>query len=156
MKHRYTRQPATHRWYRQSIPGGIILSLLILSACSTTGTAVGSHFSTPASQSACGAIGASQSFNPGSVRWRFHFGATPRAVPVAVADGVLYVVSPAGVGATPANAGTSPANVVYALDASAGTRRWRFRSGGTFFTPVVSNGLLYVASYDGNVYALNT
>jgi outer membrane protein assembly factor BamB len=33
--------------------------------------------------------------------------------------------------------------------------RWKYQTGWGYFAPVVANGLAYVASNDGSLYALN-
>jgi outer membrane protein assembly factor BamB len=43
----------------------------------------------------------------------------------------------------------------YALSAKTGAKLWSYTTGGGVYTsPSVSNGLVYVGSDDGNVYAL--
>jgi outer membrane protein assembly factor BamB len=43
---------------------------------------------------------------------------------------------------------------VYALDASAGTELWSYATGAPVYSsPAVANGMVYVGSEDGNVYA---
>jgi outer membrane protein assembly factor BamB len=45
---------------------------------------------------------------------------------------------------------------VYALNAATGTRLWSYTTGGPVLSsPAVANGIVYVGSYDGKVYALN-
>lgn len=45
---------------------------------------------------------------------------------------------------------------VYAVDAGTGKELWRFRTHGEMWsTPVVSDNMLFVGSYDKNLYALN-
>ncbi|MEU7833446.1 PQQ-binding-like beta-propeller repeat protein [Nonomuraea sp. NPDC049129] len=45
--------------------------------------------------------------------------------------------------------------MLHALDAATGAPRWRFQTGGHFQTlPVVADGLVYVGSSNGNLYAL--
>ena len=45
---------------------------------------------------------------------------------------------------------------LYALDASTGALLWKYATGdGTYSSPAVANGVVYVGSDDGNVYALN-
>jgi outer membrane protein assembly factor BamB len=41
------------------------------------------------------------------------------------------------------------------LDASTGTKLWSFATGGCANSPAVANGVVYVGSCDGNVYALD-
>jgi outer membrane protein assembly factor BamB len=60
-----------------------------------------------------------------------------------VANGVVYVAS------------TESDHHVYALDAKTGALRWRYEISGSYLAPVVANGLAYVASNDGFLYALN-
>lgn len=44
---------------------------------------------------------------------------------------------------------------LYALDASTGSLRWRFKANGVEDSPTLANGVLYVGSQDGYAYALN-
>ncbi len=44
---------------------------------------------------------------------------------------------------------------LYALDASTGSLRWRFKVNGVEDSPTLANGVLYVGSDDGYAYALN-
>jgi len=45
---------------------------------------------------------------------------------------------------------------VYAVDGQTGEELWRFTTGGAVHsTPVVHNGVVYVGSLDGYLYALN-
>jgi outer membrane protein assembly factor BamB len=46
---------------------------------------------------------------------------------------------------------------IYAVDANTLEELWRFRTGGIIMesSPVIDNGLLYVGSFDGYMYALN-
>jgi outer membrane protein assembly factor BamB len=44
----------------------------------------------------------------------------------------------------------------YALDAATGALRWKYQTGGgMYLAPVVANGVAYVGSGDGFLYALN-
>ena len=45
---------------------------------------------------------------------------------------------------------------VYALDATNGRLRWKFRSGGPITSsPVIANGIVYIGSTDHYLYALS-
>jgi len=101
----------------------------------------------------------------GKERWRFHFGGEHRfigrhlhgSLPAAeampdpfdlflssptVAKGVIYVGSGDG--------------FVYALDAAAGTLRWKFKTGNVVHaSPTVADGVVYVGSWDSFFYALD-
>ena len=44
---------------------------------------------------------------------------------------------------------------LYALDAATGEEKWKFETGGEIFSsPWIEDGAVYIASYDGKVYAL--
>ncbi|HWY41989.1 MAG TPA: PQQ-binding-like beta-propeller repeat protein [Candidatus Sulfotelmatobacter sp.] len=59
-----------------------------------------------------------------------------------VADGLVYF-------------GSGDANV-YAIDASAGTMKWRFKAGDVIHgSPALANGTLYIGSWDSYFYALD-
>ncbi len=60
-----------------------------------------------------------------------------------VSNGVVYVSA------------TETDHNVYALDAATGALRWRYQTGGVYLAPVVANGVAYVGSVDGFLYALN-
>jgi outer membrane protein assembly factor BamB len=79
----------------------------------------------------------------GALRWRFQTNDWILTAPT-VANGVVYV-SPMG-----------SDHYVYALDAATGKLRWRFETGGVIYAPAVANGIAYVGSTDGFLYALNT
>jgi outer membrane protein assembly factor BamB len=78
----------------------------------------------------------------GAQRWRFQTGDRIVSAPT-VTNGVVYVAS------------TESDHHVYALDAKTGALRWRYEISGPYFAPVAANGLAYVASSDGFLYALN-
>jgi outer membrane protein assembly factor BamB len=78
----------------------------------------------------------------GALRWRFQTGDRVVSAPT-VANGVVYAAS------------TELDHFVYALDAKTGALRWKYQTGWGYFAPVVANGLAYVASNDGYLYALN-
>lgn len=65
-----------------------------------------------------------------------------RCMPV-LSDGLLYCVSAEG--------------YIYALDAQTGSEQWHFKAAGSIFVqPVVSDGLVYISSYQKSVfYALD-
>jgi outer membrane protein assembly factor BamB len=70
----------------------------------------------------------------GALLWTSPFGSFP-----AVADGVVYSVG---------------GNDVYALNASTGALLWSYATGGTVSArPAIANGVVYIGSDDGNVYA---
>jgi outer membrane protein assembly factor BamB len=75
----------------------------------------------------------------GKLRWRFPIGNAGASSPT-IANGVVYVGTGDG--------------YVYALQASDGTRLWRYLTGGAVSTPTVVNGVVYFGSVDGYVYAL--
>ena len=79
----------------------------------------------------------------GDGRWRFE--TVRSAHSSVVVNGVVYV----GVGdfETPGH--------IYAVDAVTGEERWRFETGGEVWSsPAVVDGVLYVGSADGYVYAI--
>lgn len=90
----------------------------------------------------------------GRERWRFRTGGRVRSSP-ALVDGTLYVGSFDG--------------ILYALDARTGAERWRHATEGTTLlsanfgydrrsiqsSPAVVNGVVYVGSRDGSLYALS-
>jgi outer membrane protein assembly factor BamB len=118
----------------------------------------------------------------GAQRWRAHTGTSKPTMPT-VADGVVYLGSydhsvyalDAATGAlrwqfqtedrvvsapTVANrvvyvSSTESDHHIYALDAATGKLRWRFQINGAYFAPVVANGVAYVGSNDGFLYALS-
>jgi len=47
-------------------------------------------------------------------------------------------------------------NSVYTLNATTGAKLWNYTSGGGVESPAVANGVVYVGSEDGNVYAIGT
>ena len=48
----------------------------------------------------------------------------------------------------------SPDNKVYALNARTGAKLWSYTTGGEVWSsPAVANGVVYIGSYDGKVYA---
>jgi outer membrane protein assembly factor BamB len=74
----------------------------------------------------------------GAVAWSFATDSYPR--PAAVANGLVYFTSNNG--------------AIYALDANSGAVEWHGRSGGTFFGgPAVSDGVLYVNTYESQLVA---
>lgn len=74
----------------------------------------------------------------GAVAWSFATDSYPR--PPAVANGLVYFTSNNG--------------AIYALDANSGAVEWHGRSGGTFFGgPAVSDGVLYVNTYESQLVA---
>jgi len=61
----------------------------------------------------------------------------------AVADGVVYFGSTDG--------------RLYAVDAAAGTQRWKFQTGSRVVSsPAIADGVAYFGSYDGDFYAVDT
>ena len=45
---------------------------------------------------------------------------------------------------------------MYALNAATGARLWSYTTGNSVYSsPAVANGVVYVGSYDGNVYAFD-
>ena len=47
------------------------------------------------------------------------------------------------------------AGYLYAIDAVTGKEKWQFETGGSVqSSPAVSNGVVYVGDYDGNLYAI--
>jgi len=90
----------------------------------------------------------------GKLRWRFATGGRVRSSP-AVADGRVYVGSADG--------------TLYALDAASGRERWRFETEGHVLesgefgfdrrtiqaSPAVADGLVFVGSRDGFLYAVD-
>jgi outer membrane protein assembly factor BamB len=45
---------------------------------------------------------------------------------------------------------------VYGLDCATGDEKWKFKTGGAVLSsPWIGDGVVYVASHDGFVYALN-
>jgi outer membrane protein assembly factor BamB len=70
----------------------------------------------------------------GALLWSSALGGAP-----AVADGVVYIVG---------------GNDVYALNATTGAFLWSYATGGGVSTrPAIANGVVYIGSDDGNVYA---
>ncbi len=107
----------------------------------------------------------------GALMWNY-----PSGGPTAVTDGVVYAPSVSGLNALNASTGAllwnyslfgSPAvaggvvyfggsgdNNLYALNASTGALLWSYTTGGTVETrPAIANGVVYVGSDDGKVYA---
>lgn len=93
-------------------------------------------------------------------------GGTPTAAPAAiVANGALLVSSSDGLNAftlqstwpqfhyDATNSGYNPYEWMANIHNSA--KRWTFNSGSLMFSPTTANGLVYVGSSNGNVYALN-
>jgi len=75
-----------------------------------------------------------------STLWNFADYQQPVVAAPAVANGVVYANDYAG--------------IVHAIHASYGYELWSFQTGNLISTsPVVANGMLYVASRDGNLYA---
>ncbi|HET7016060.1 MAG TPA: PQQ-binding-like beta-propeller repeat protein [Streptosporangiaceae bacterium] len=73
----------------------------------------------------------------GQQKWMFQTNANVGAAPT-VADGVIYAAS----------------DQLYAVNADTGEKIWNFPAASTFSSPAVSNGIVYVGSSDGNVYAV--
>lgn len=78
----------------------------------------------------------------GATQWIFPTeGGVGLSSPV-LANGVLYVGDGAG--------------LVYALDAASGQKLWSYQTGATTnFSPAVVNGMLYIGSFDKNLYAFS-
>lgn len=78
----------------------------------------------------------------GIKRWSFDTGARQPNV-AAAGNNSVYI--------------SSGNDFVYALDAATGDKRWSYQPGigGILTSPTVANGLVYVSSTDGSVYALN-
>lgn len=70
---------------------------------------------------------------------------TPHILSAQLANATVYFASNNG-----------DASHFYALDALTGKRVWSFLFGSSYTTPIVSGSVVYTASSDGNVYALNT
>jgi len=49
---------------------------------------------------------------------------------------------------------SSPTGFLIAMDAETGRQKWRFKAKPIESSPLLRNGLLYVGSWDGNVYAI--
>jgi outer membrane protein assembly factor BamB len=50
--------------------------------------------------------------------------------------------------------GSGNADALFALNARTGALLWSYTTGGTVYSsPAVANGMVYVSSGDGNVYA---
>jgi outer membrane protein assembly factor BamB len=88
----------------------------------------------------------------GSLRWRVRLPAGVSANPALVDHGVLYVVA-VDVNAS-SDVATSVKNAIYAFRVSDGRELWHTSTGAVAYTPVLSDGMVYVAAEDGNVYAL--
>ncbi len=76
----------------------------------------------------------------GTLLWNYPTGGMVRSSP-AVAYGIVYF--------------GSDDDKVYALDAGTGALLWNYTFGDEFFSPSVSNGVVYVKDYD-NLYALDS
>ena len=77
----------------------------------------------------------------GTERWRVASGDTLQFSPV-VSNGMVY-------------AGFSNSDSLYAYDAASGAEMWQFTTGSFVGSPVISDGIAYVGSYDGNLYAID-
>jgi outer membrane protein assembly factor BamB len=52
---------------------------------------------------------------------------------------------------------TSNDNSTYALNAQTGDLIWKYQTGGLIYSsPAVADGVLYVGSYDHNIYAIGS
>src|SRR5258708_6215846 len=111
------------------------LLLVLLSVLLTPGLsfASASHVSTAQRLQPISATGG------GKLRWRFPIGNAGASSPT-IANGVVYVGTGDG--------------YVHALQASDGTRLWRYLTGGAVSTPTVVNGVVYFGAGDGYLYAL--
>lgn len=96
----------------------------------------------------------------GRERWAFRTGGWSWATPV-LADGTLYIGS---LSAFPYYfEGVTLQSGFFAVDAKTGQEKWRFRTaavdgyvtGGVAVAPAVHDGVVYVGSVDGSVYALH-
>jgi outer membrane protein assembly factor BamB len=89
----------------------------------------------------------------GEIVWERQFGRCTAASPM-VADGVVYmglmVPTPCG-----KDSDRDAPGYLLALDADTGQELWRFRAGAIESSPLLVDGVLYVGSWDENVYAVD-
>ena len=91
----------------------------------------------------------------GSIIWNFALGGGDWPTGPIEVGGIILIS--AGTTSTTDGRGVSastPGGHVYALHASSGKERWTFRTGSTPGQPVAADSIVYVWSYDGNVYAI--
>jgi outer membrane protein assembly factor BamB len=88
----------------------------------------------------------------GEIAWERDFDRCIAASPT-VADGVVYqsLMDPSPCG----NPDRDAPGYVVALDADTGEDLWRFEAGVIESSPLLVDGLLYVGSWDGKVYAID-
>ncbi|MGH2559653.1 MAG: PQQ-binding-like beta-propeller repeat protein, partial [Thermomicrobiales bacterium] len=95
----------------------------------------------------------------GEIRWSVDLDGFTAGTP-AVANGLVYVGTRSYWSAdvplaTPAPYGTSPGALI-AFDAATGEERWRYTMGASeYYSPAVSDGVVYINSEDGSLHAID-
>jgi outer membrane protein assembly factor BamB len=77
---------------------------------------------------------------PLELRWKYQAGNAGISAPI-IDGGILFVCS--------------DNNDLYAIDAVKGELKWRYSTLGKVYTPAAKNGMVFAASYDNNIYALD-
>jgi outer membrane protein assembly factor BamB len=72
--------------------------------------------------------------------WKYQAGGAGISAPI-IDEGILFI--------------GSDNNYIFALDALKGELKWRYSTLGKVYTPAAKNGMVFAASYDNNLYALD-
>ena len=92
----------------------------------------------------------------GKLLWTDTLGSVEHSSP-AVANGVIFVGSDNATASGPNFMLNTIGGIFYALNATTGATIWKYTTGGPVFSsPAIANGVVFVGSNDGNVYAFGS